>query len=109
MKDVFEIDEASHISANQWQIKGKALQTIEAGETVYGAVGRTYEFIVEPERVLSILHEPEGGSTLYPFIIVAIFTYGREIDQLGGGMTGIVNLEGEHGETLKDTRYLVTL
>lgn len=29
MEDVFEVDEATHISGNRWQIKGKALQTVE--------------------------------------------------------------------------------
>jgi hypothetical protein len=109
MENAFEVDEASPITTNRWQVKGRASRQIEVGDTLFGAVGRTYEFIIKPDRVDSILHEPEGGPTLYPFQIVAILTYGRELDLLGRGMTGTITLEGEHGETLMDTKYLVVL
>lgn len=109
MEDVFDIDEASPLSDNQWQIKGKAWQTLQVGEIVYGAVGRTYEYIREPDKIYHILHEPEGGAKLYPFQIVAISTYGRGIDFLSRGLTGTLTLEGDNGETLLDTKYLVVL
>ncbi|SRR5579871_1978904 len=109
MENAFEIDEATPITANQWQVKGRASLQLEVGDTIFGAVGRTYEFIIRPDRVDSILHEPEGGPKLYPFQIVGILTYGRELDLLGRGMTGMLTLEGDNGETLLDTKYLVVL
>ncbi len=108
MENVFQIDEASPDSVNnRWLVKGRAMEELAVGETVFGALGRTYKVIFEPDKVYGILHEPEGGPTLYPFKIIAISAYGRDIDQLGAGLTGILILEGEHGETLMDTKYLV--
>lgn len=109
MDNVFQIDEALRRSVNQWIIKGRAMQELVIGETIFGALGRTYEIIIEPNKVYGILHEPEGGPSLSPFKIIAISTYGRDIDQLGAGLTGTLVLEGEQGETLLDTKYLVKL
>jgi hypothetical protein len=109
MQDVFEVVEVSYIVGNQWRVRGRAWQTIEVGETVFSAVGRVYKTSIENDKVQSTLFEPEGGPTLYPFKIVLISFYWREVDKLDRGHAGVIVLEGEHGETLLDTKLLVVL
>jgi hypothetical protein len=107
MQDIFIVEEVSHIAGQQWLIKGIAWQTMQVGEVVRSAVGRSYMITREGDRMYRVLHEPEEGPALYDFKIVAISLYKREIDQLHKGMAGEIVLEGEHGETLLDTKLLV--
>ena len=105
--DIFEIEEAVQLTVNRWSVIGRAWETIEKGETVYAAPGRTYQIIVENNKAYSRYFEPEEGVSFFPFRITSILIFKREMSQLDRGVTGELLLEGEHGDTLKKTLLLV--
>jgi hypothetical protein len=109
MQDVFEVVEVSQISADQWLVRGRAWQTIKVGDTVYSAVGRAYRTIIEKDAIYSVPIETEIAPTLYPFVVLTISTYGRQIEQLDSVLTGDIVVKGEHGISLQETKLLVTL
>lgn len=109
MQDVFEVVEVSQISADQWLVRGTAWQTIKAGDTVYSAVGRAYHMIIEKDAAYGVPVETDIAPTLYPFVVLTISTYGRQVEQLDGVLTGDIVVKGKHGTSLQETKLLVTL
>lgn len=109
MQDVFEVVEVSQISADQWLVRGRAWQTIKVGDTVYSAVGRAYRTIIEKDAIYNVPIETDIAPTLYPFVVLTILTYGRQIEQLDSVLTGDIVVKGEHGISLQETKLLVTL
>lgn len=109
MRDVFEVVDVSALPDSQWVVRGRAWQTITIGDVVYSAVGRSYSVVIERDSVYRTLHETAKPVMLYPFVVTAISTYGREIEDLEEGLTGNLTVRGEKGTELEKTKLLVKL
>ena len=107
MLDVFEVVDVSTLSNEQWLVRGRAWQTINIGDIVYSAVGRSYSVVREGDSVSIKVQEIDQPVNFYPFIVTAISTYGKEIEQIGGTLTGNLVVKGEQGSELKKTKLLV--
>ena len=108
MIDVFEVAKVDIVADNRWRVDGRCLETLKLGDIVFSAVGRKYKFIREGDEIRNELIQPQHMLT-FPFTIVSIVSYNHQLEDLSGGMTGYVILEGTEGSALKDTNYLVLL
>lgn len=107
MFGVFEVVEVSPITEEQWRVRGRALRTITVGDTVFGARGKSYKIIHEQDSMSGVPLETEHSLELRPFVVIAVSTYGVEIDALDRGLTGDVVLQGREGEVLEETKLLI--
>lgn len=108
MQDLFDVSDVSDVSENTWYVIGRCLETISVDSALYSAVGRSYIFSYKKDKVDDILVEPLGMET-HAFLIKKITAYGMDFETLEGGMTARLLVAGEHGDALKQTKYLVSL
>ncbi len=106
---VFQVAEASLISSNQWLVRGRVLQKIQVGDTVYSIRGKGIAVISESssDDTYAVPSETEPPPELYPFVVVGARYAGRELDALYRMQAGGLVLQGEEGKVLEDTKLLI--
>jgi hypothetical protein len=108
---VFQVVEASPITLNQWLVRGRTLQKIQVGDTVYSIRGKGIAVISESssDDTYAVPSRTEPLPELYPLVVVAARYAGKEFDALYRMQAGGLVLQGEEGKTLEDTKLLVQL
>ena len=79
----------------------------QGGRYGLSAAGRTYRTIINKDAAYGVSVETDIPPTFYPFIVLTISTYGRQIEQLDSVLTGDIVVKGEHGISLQETKLLV--
>jgi hypothetical protein len=88
--DTFLVVEVYPIKANTWLVRGRAYEDIQLGDVV---------FAKQPM--------PASSEAVNPFRVVAISSYGGELDVLGRMMTGDLTVRGDDGDQLKSSKMLL--
>ncbi len=89
-QDAFAVGEVKHIKDDTWLVRGRAYEDLKIGDVVFADV---------PGQ--------DGSAEAFPFHIIAISTYGFDVDALYRVMTGDLTLRGQHGDRLKEAPMLV--
>lgn len=90
-KDVFAVEDFLPVGGNTWLVRGRAYEDLKVGDTVA---------VIDESKTPSI-------KTSFQFIITAISTYGKEVQELNRMLTGELILRGANGERLKKAGMLV--
>ncbi len=91
-QDVFEVGEVRQIENDTWLVRGRVYEDLKVGDVVFADVPGL-----------------DGTAEALPFRIIAISTYGFDVDMLYRVMTGDLILCGQHGNRLKEAPMLVQL
>jgi hypothetical protein len=91
MRQMFEVVVAEPVeqSGISWRVRGRAYEDIAIGDMLY----------------LDVTTSDLEGKTL-TFQLTSCRSYGKDLAELSGGMTGEIVLHGSHGDLLRDMDVL---
>ncbi|MBI1280858.1 MAG: hypothetical protein GC179_22230 [Anaerolineaceae bacterium] len=89
LEQVFEVMEVTLLESGYWFVGGQAQKDINVGDNL----------ALEIKTEIDVRH-------FLPFQVMAISTYGHDVQELVHPLTGYLTLKGEKGGLLKTTKYL---